>query len=191
MPGYIAVFAIFEADAAAIEIGYVIGVAAVSVGNESVGTWQVEDTQRLAYYLINDVVITSVKAGSVEAGKTLVFGGGNQFAIVHTAQRKQLVLLEGDVGIDVQFHVLSLQRGDADGYLQTAVAHGADIRQQGVVGKGRYAYVVEVEHIRRFGVVIIGGEQQAVAEHGKVNTCIEGMFHFPFQVGIRVSQVSQ
>lgn len=63
-------------------------------------------------------------------------------------------------------------------------AHGADIRQQGVVGKGRYAYVVEVEHIRRFGVVIIGGEQQAVAEHGKVNTCIEGMFHFPFQVGI-------
>ena len=79
-----------------------------------------------------------------------------------------------------------IQRGDADGYLQTAVAHGADIRQQGVVGKGRYAYVVEVEHIRRFGVVIIGGEQQAVAEHGKVNTCIEGMFHFPFQVGIRV-----
>ena len=45
--------------------------------------------------------------------------------------------------------------------------------------------------IRRFGVVIIGGEQQAVAEHGKVNTCIEGMFHFPFQVGIRVSQVAQ
>lgn len=75
MPGYTAVFAIFEADAAAIEVGYVIGVAAVSVGNESVGTWQVEDTQRLAYYLINDVVITSVKAGSVEAGKTLVFGG--------------------------------------------------------------------------------------------------------------------
>lgn len=74
MPGYIAVFAIFEADAAAIEVGYVIGVAAVSVGNESVGTWQVEDTQRLAYYLINDVVITSVKAGSVEAGETLVFG---------------------------------------------------------------------------------------------------------------------
>ena len=81
MPGYIAVFAIFEADAAAIEIGYVIGVAAVSIGNESVGTWQVEDTQRLAYYLVNDVVITSVKAGSVEAGKTLVFGGGNQFAM--------------------------------------------------------------------------------------------------------------
>lgn len=74
MPGYIAVLAIFEADAAAIEIGYVIGVAAVSIGNESVGTWQVEDTQRLAYYLINDVVITSVKAGSVETGETLVFG---------------------------------------------------------------------------------------------------------------------
>ena len=130
MPGHIAVFAIFEADAAAIEVGYVIGVAAVSVGNESVGTWQVEDTQRLAYYLINDVVITSVKAGSVEAGKTLVFGGGNQFAIVHTAQRKQLVLLAGGESEDVYmlgkiaaFQVQSLlvaykERFDKDNFIK-------------------------------------------------------------------------
>ena len=136
------------------------------------------------------MIVAAMKSGSVEAGEALILGSGNHFSVVHTAQRKQFVLLEGDVGINVQFHVLRFQRSDTDGYFQTAVAHGADISQQCIVGERRDTDVVEVKHVRRLGVVIIGGEQQAVAEHSQVDTCIEGMFHFPFQIGVCVAQVA-
>ncbi len=99
--------------------------------------------------------------------------------------------MESDVGVDVQFHVRCFQRGDADGDFSTPVAHGADVGQQGVVGEWRYADIVEVEHIGGAGVVIVGGEQQTVAEQGDVDTGIEGMFYFPFQVGVGIPQVAQ
>ena len=81
---------------------------------------------------------------------------------------------------------LVFKGGDADGDFRTPVAHGTDVGKQGVIGERRYAYVVKVKHVCGSGVVIVGGKQQAVAEKSYVDTGIKGMFHFPFQVGIRV-----
>ena len=79
-------------------------------------------------------------------------------------ERGKLVSLESNIGIDVQFHIPGFKRSDADGYFSTAIAHGADIGKQGVIGERGHAYVVKVKHIRGAGVVIVGGKQQAVAE---------------------------
>ena len=82
---HVAVFTIFKTDASAIQIGDTIGVSTVSIGLESRNVGKIEHAQRLTHHLIYDVVVSSVKAGSVEAGKTFIFGGRKHFAVVHTA----------------------------------------------------------------------------------------------------------
>ena len=82
---HVAVFTIFKADTSAIQIGDAIGVSAVSVGFQSRTVGKIEHAQRLTHHLIYDVVVSSMKAGSVETSKTFIFGSRKHFAVVHTA----------------------------------------------------------------------------------------------------------
>ena len=109
--------------------------------------------------MVDNVVVATVEAGAVKTGKAFCIRGRKSFRRCTYRSGEQFVALEGDVGVDVQFHVLGFQRGDADGDFSTPVAHGADVRQQGVVGEWRHADIVEVEHIGGAGVVIVGGKQ--------------------------------
>ena len=86
LPGHIAVFAIFKTDSATIQISNTIGISPVAVGNESTGMRKIKDTQRLAYYLINNMIVSAVKAGSVKTRQTLILRRRNILSIVIAAQ---------------------------------------------------------------------------------------------------------
>lgn len=188
LAGDVAVLAVLEVDAAAVEVGNVVLVAAVAVGHEAVAAGQVKDAQGLAHNLIDNVVVAAVEAGSVQARDGRVLGGRNPLAVILSAQREQLVALPGEVGVDGQLHVPGAEGRDAHGHLQAAVAHGADVGQQRVVGEGRDADVVGVEHVRGLGAVGVEREQQAAVEHGQVEAGVEGVLHLPLQVGVGVAQ---
>ena len=83
-------------------------------------------------------------------------------SVIRSAERQQLVFLERKVHVHAQFHVFFADEVQAKAKLQTAVAHAADIGQQLVICKRRYANVVIIEHVGGFRVVIFGVKVYAV-----------------------------
>ena len=124
---HITVLAILQADPSPVQIGNSVNISAVSVRNQPRAVRQVKHPQRLAHHLVNNVVVSAMKSGTVKACKTLVFGGGKHLTVKHAAQRKQFVTLESHVGINIQLHIPCFQRSDADSDFRPPVTHGAHI----------------------------------------------------------------
>ena len=100
-------------------------------------------------------------------------------------------MLKSNIDINIQFHILSLQGGEADSYLRTTITHGTNIGQKSVIGERRYTDVVQIEHIRGFGIIIIKREKKPVAKHTKIYSRIESAFYFPLQIGIGITHITQ
>ena len=112
-------------------------------------------------------------------------------SVIISVEREEFVALEAPVHADAQIHVLGMQRGNAETNLQTSVLHRTEVGQKTLVGEGRYRHVVEVEHVAGFRVVIVDGQGDALFPEGEVETDIEGLFDFPFQVGVGIADDTQ
>ena len=191
LPGNVAVFAVFQTDTVSVQIGYTVFISAVSVRHQPRAMRKIEHAERLPHNLVGYMIIPAMKTRAVQAGDALVFGGRNAFAIVNAAQRKQFVLLERHVRINVQLHIFRFQGSNPYRDFYAAVAHRADICHQRIIGKRRHADIIHIQHVGSLGEVIIHREQQPVGKQRQIKTGIEVMLHFPFQIGIRISQFAQ
>ena len=62
---------------------------------------KIENAKRLSHYLVNDMIISSMKSCSIQTGQASVFGSRIRFPIIISTQRKQFILLEGKIYIYV------------------------------------------------------------------------------------------
>ena len=152
---------------------------------------QIEHAKRLSHYLISNEVVSAVHARTGQSANGRDVGRRQKLAVIHSCERQQLVLLERKVHVYAQFHVFFADEVQAKAKLHTAVAHAADVGQQLVIGEGRHANVVVVQHVCGFRVVVFGVNVYAVAEKSCLHTHIKRCARFPFQVGIDVAQLSQ
>ena len=90
---------------------------------------QIKYAERLAYDLIDDIVIASVKAGAAKACDRLVSRRREIFSAIHSAKREEFVLLKGQIQSQIKFHIFIAQQDTAQPYLQTPITHSAQIRQ--------------------------------------------------------------
>ena len=148
---------------------------------------KIKNSQRLSYNLIYNIIISSMKTCPIKSGYNSILRSRNIFAIIHTIQRKQLVLLESYICIDIQLHILSLQWSNTNRDFCTAVTHRTNIGEQCIVGKRRNTYPIIIKHIGCLRVVIIDRQQQAVTIKAHIETGIESMFYFPLQIGIDIT----
>ena len=151
--------------------------------------WQVEYTEGLPHYLINNVVIAAVETGTVQVDHVHLAWGFQPVVIIVSAQRQQFIVLVRDVGVDVQFHILGGERREAQSQLYAAVAHRAQVVQQLIVTERRHTHVIQVEHVGRFGCIEIKRCQDVVAQESGIQACAETTFHFPLEVGIGIAQL--
>ena len=77
--------------------------------------------------------------------------------------------------------------GDAESYLQSAVLHRAEVGQQLVVGVRWYGHVIDVEHVGGLRVVVVDAHGDAPVPQCEVETDVEGLLDFPFQVRIGIA----
>ena len=147
---------------------------------------QIEYTQRLPYYLEAHTAGPMI-AGSVEFAYALYVGRRNILSLVVSVEGFELVALEGPVHIDVQLYILISQRSDAEAYLQSVVAHLAEVGQQVVVSKWRNGHGVVVEHIGGARGVEVGRKYNSAVPEGHIQPHVEGALYLPLQVGIGVA----
>ncbi len=151
---------------------------------------QIEHTERLTHNLEAGGA-RSMIAGSIESADALDVGCRQVLSLIVSVEGHELVALEGPVHVDVQFHVLLLQRCDAEANLQTVVAHLTQIGQQLVVGEWRNGYDVVIEQVGRARGVEVGCQYNPVVPESHIQTDVEGALDFPSQVGIGIVHGTQ
>ena len=106
MATHAAVLAIGDVDVARIvEVGDFIHIATLSVTLEARAMRQVEHTQGLSHHLINNVIVATVETCSVQVDQVHLAGSLQPVIHVIAAQGQQFVVLIGDIGVDIQFHI--------------------------------------------------------------------------------------
>ena len=105
-----------------------------------------------------------------------------------TAEAQQLVALPGDVRINAEFPVFGLDDRSAHGDLDTFVAHAAEVGYERRVGVRRCGDAVGVEHVCDERVVVAHIRHQTSFEQAEIDAYVTGATHFPFEVGIGISQ---
>ena len=70
---------------------------------------QIKYAERLAYDLIDDIVVSSVKSGAGKARDRLVSRRREIFSAIHTAEREEFVLLKGQIDAQIKLHIFITQ----------------------------------------------------------------------------------
>ena len=108
-------------------------------------------------------------------------------SVIFTTQREEFVLLPGEIHIDIQFHILLLDRGEGNTNLQTLVAHRTQVCQQLVIGERRNRHIIGIEHVGGLGIVIFCRQNQPVVPQTQICSDIPGSAGFPLQIRIVIA----
>ena len=190
LSGYVTVASVLEVHrSVAIQVGYLIHLAALLIGGDAGAVRQVEHTKGLTHNLVDDVVVAPVEACSVERSERCDVRSTHIGAFVVTRERDEAVLLERHIDVDVEFQVALEYRRDAETDFKTLVAHLSEVGHPLVVGERRHGHFVLIEHIARARVVVFSREHQSVVPCSDIEADVEARACLPFQVGIDVAQL--
>ena len=107
--------------------------------------------------------------------------------VVVAREGDELVLLPGEIDVDIQFHVLALDGRHADAELEALIGHLAHVGQQFVEGERGHRHVILVEHVGRAGIVILRREHYPALPEAQVCADVECRAGLPFQVRVGVA----
>ncbi len=188
----ISISAIAEIDRSIlVEVFDVVFVMPVAILNDALAMRQIEDSQRLSHYLIDDIVVTTMLTSTRKTSHRRHISRRHLHTLVLATQRKEFVLLPSQVHVDIQFHILLFDRRERDADFKTLVAHRTDVCQQLVEGERRNRHIVGIKHIGGLRIVILGGQDQSVVPQSKVGTNVPSGTSLPFQVWIVVANHAQ
>ena len=162
----------------------------VSIFNDSLAMRQIEYAQRLTYYLIDYIVVAAMLTGTRQGTHRSNIGCRHLHSVIFTTQREEFVLLPGEIHIDIQFHVLLLDRSEGNADLQTLVAHRTQVCQQFIIGKRRNRHIIGIEHVGGLGIVIFCRQNQPVVPQSQISSNIPGSAGFPLQIRIVIANHS-
>ena len=100
-----------------IQVFDVITIMSVAIFHESLAMRQIEHTKRLAHNLIDHIIITAMLPGTRQGAHRRHISCRHLHTSIFTAQRQEFILLPREIHIDVQFHVLLLDRSEGKAYL--------------------------------------------------------------------------
>ena len=114
--------------------------------------------------------MSAVEACSIEGIQPCDVRSGEIFTLVPAAQGDQLVALEREVQVDVQLHVLVMKRSSSKTEFCSGVRHPSQVGHQAVVGEGRDADFIFVEHVPREGRIDFRREDEPVVKEAGLHS---------------------
>ena len=122
-----------------------ISIITKTIINQSIAFRQIEYAYRLSDHLINNLIVSTNKSGTIHTAQVHVFLSCHRFSHIRSVQRKQLILLKCNISTDIQLHIFCFQRSTADCYFKTSITHCTQIGKQSRISKRRNLYIIIIQ----------------------------------------------